>query len=76
MSETQRRVTGTFQAADDGGNQYHVVEYTDFRHTTNAEMQLSDEGTKEYELSNGAPLKKIGESEFEIVSGGAKIRRV
>jgi hypothetical protein len=73
MSETQRRVTATFQAIDDNGREYHVVEYTDFRHTTTAEITYGDDGIKEYELANGAPLKRISETQFE--TEGIRIRR-
>ncbi|MDQ6785956.1 MAG: hypothetical protein M3033_03945 [Acidobacteriota bacterium] len=75
MSETQRRVTGTFQAVDDAGGEYHVVEYTDFRHTTTAEITYGDDGTKEYELASGKPLKRISETQFEIEAEGLRIRR-
>lgn len=75
MSETQRRVTGTFQAIDDEGNDYHVVEYTDFRHTTTAEITYGEDGIKEYELANGARLKRTSEAQFEIEGEGIKIRR-
>jgi hypothetical protein len=77
MSETQRRVTGSFQAVDESGNEYHVVEYTDFRHTTTAEITYGDEdgGVKEYELANGAPLKRVSETHFEIEPDGVKISR-
>ena len=75
MSETQRKVTGTFQAVDDDGREYHVVEYTDFRHTTTAEITYGDQGVKEYELANGAPLKRTSETQFEIEAEGIRIRR-
>jgi len=75
MSETQRRVTGTFQAVDDQGREYHVVEYTDFRHTTTAEITYGDEGVKEYELANGARLNRMSQTQFEIEGEGVRIRR-
>jgi hypothetical protein len=34
MSETQIKITESFQAVDDNGNEYHVVEHTLFRKTT------------------------------------------
>jgi len=75
MSETQRRVTGTFQAVDDEGNEYHVVEYTDFRHTSTAEIIYGDEGIKEYELTNGARINRTSQTQFEIEGEGVRIRR-
>ncbi len=77
MSETQRRVTASFQAIDEDGNEYHVVEYTDFRHTSTAEITYGDgDGdVKEYELANGAPLKRISETHFEIEPDGVRISR-
>ena len=75
MSETQRRVTATFEATDDGGSQFHVVEYTVFRHTTTAEITYGDEGIKEYELTDGTILNRLTESQFEIQTSGEKIRR-
>ncbi len=77
MSETQRRVTESFQAADEDGNEYHVVEYTDFRHTTTADITYGDGSgdVKEYELANGTPLKRISQTHFEIESSGVRISR-
>lgn len=75
MSETQRRMTGSFQAADQDGNQYHVIEYTDFRHTTTADITYGDDGLKEYELANGAPLKRVSQTHFEIQPEGTRISR-
>jgi hypothetical protein len=77
MSETQLKVTGTFQAADSDGNNHSITEYTLFRRTTTTDMSYSDgdgEEIKEYKLGNGAPVKKISETEFEIVSDGSKLR--
>ena len=78
MSETQIKVTGSFHAVDDKGNQYPVTEYTLFRKTTTADMALGD-GTgdepKEYKLGNGQVLRQINKNEFEIESNGAIIRR-
>ena len=77
MSETQLKVTGTFQTVDGDGNNHSVTEYTLFRRTTTADMSYSDgkgEEIKEYKLGNGAPVKKISETEFEIVSSGDKLR--
>ncbi len=74
MSETQQKATGSFEAVGDDGKQYHIVEYTDFRHTTTAEITFGKEGVKEYKLGNGAPVRRISETEFEIESSGTKIR--
>jgi len=79
MSETQVKVTGSFQAVDDNGNQYHVTEYTVFRKTTTTDMSLGDgegEEIKQYKLGNGKILNQISESEFELEAGGDKIRRL
>lgn len=79
MSETQLKVTGTFQAADDDGNGHSITEYTVFRRTTTADMSYSDgadEEIKEYKLGNGAAVKKISETEFEVVSSGVRLRRL
>ena len=79
MSETQVKVTGSFQAVDDNGNQYHVTEYTLFRKTTTTDMALSGgegEGFKQYKLGNGKILNQISETEFEIETDGTKIRRL
>jgi hypothetical protein len=77
MSETQIKITGSFQAVDDNGNQYHVVEHTIFRKTTTTSMELgSGEGeeAKQYKLSNGKILNQISKTEFEIEADGTKIR--
>lgn len=73
MSETQQRVSETFDAAGNDGEQYHVVEYTNFVHTTTAETAYEQEGTKEYKLANGTPLRRLADREFEIESSGVKI---
>ncbi len=73
MSETQQRVTGSFEARGDDGEQYHVVEYTDFVNTTTAETAFGQEGFKEYKLANGTPLRRLGNREFEIEASGVKI---
>jgi hypothetical protein len=73
MSETQQRVTGSFDARGDDGEQYHVVEFTDFVHTTTAEMAYGQEGVKEYKLGNGTPLRRLADREFEIEASGVKI---
>lgn len=77
MSETQRRVTGSFQAVDENGKEYHVVEYTDFRHTTTADITYGggESDVKEYELANGAPLKRVSQTHFEIETDGVRISR-
>lgn len=77
MSETQRRVTGSFQATDDEGNHYTVTEYTKFDHTTTLETAIGEEsvGIKEYEVAAGSPLKQINELEFEILANGKTIRK-
>lgn len=76
MSETQLKVTDTFQAVDDDGKQYVVDEYTLFRHTTTTNMAEGDGGDiKEYRLGNGAPVRRINQVEFELVSSGTRIRK-
>ena len=79
MSETQIKVTGSFKAIDENGNQYSITEYTLFRKTTTADMAMGD-GTgnepKEYKLGNGQLLKQINNTEFEIESNGTIIRRL
>lgn len=75
MSETQRRVTESFEAVGDDGKQYHIVEYTVFRHTSTTEIAYGSDGVKEYELGNGAPLKRISQTHFEIEADGTRISR-
>ena len=77
MSETQRRVTGSFSAVDDEGNHYTVTEYTKFDHTTTLETAEGEEshGIKEYEIGAGSPVRRINELEFEILVNGTRIRR-
>lgn len=78
MSETQIKVTGTFQTVDNEGNQHNITEYTLLRKTTTRDMAFSDgegEEIKEYKLGNGTPVKKISETEFERISDGTKLRR-
>ena len=77
MSETQRRVTDSFQAVDESGNDYTVVEYTVFRHTSTADITYGDgaDDVKEYELSNGAQLSRVDRTHFEIQPDGVKISR-
>lgn len=78
MSETQIKVTGSFHAVDDNGNEYPITEYTIFRMTTTAEMALGDgagDEPKEYKLGNGTVLRQVSKTEFEIESSGTIIRR-
>jgi len=76
MSETQLKVTGTFQTVDESGKQYIVDEYTLFRHTTTTEMEEGVGGDiKEYRLGNGTPVRQINEIEFEIVSDGTRLHK-
>jgi hypothetical protein len=79
MSETQIKITGSFEAVDDKGNQYHIVEHTLFRKTTTIDMALGGgegEEIKEYKLANGKVLKQISKTEFEVESDGTKIRKL
>ncbi len=79
MSETQVKITGNFEAVDENGKQYHVVEHTLFRKTTTADMAFGDgavEEIKEYKLANGKTLRQTSVTEFEIESDGTKIRRL
>ena len=77
MSETQLKVTGTFQAVDDKGNQYNVTEYTLFRHTTTSEMADGTDGdVKEYRAGKDSPVNRISEKEFEIVADGTRIYKL
>lgn len=79
MSETQVKITDSFQAVDDNGNEYHVVEHTLFRKTTTTAMALGDGGgeeEKQYKLSSGKILNQVSKTEFEIESDGTKIRRL
>jgi len=76
MSETQVKVTGSFEAADDNGKHYSVTEYTIFRKTTTTDMALGGaegEEIKEYKLGDGTILNQTNETEFEIRSSGVKI---
>lgn len=76
MSETQLKVTDTFWAVDDEGNKYHLTEYTLYRHTSDTNMEEGIGGDYiEYRLGNDAPVRKISENEFEIVSDGTIIHR-
>lgn len=76
MSETQLKVTDTFHLKDENGKEYTIDEYTLFRHTTTSEMEEGDGGDiKEYKLGNGTPVRRINETEFEIVSDGTRIFR-
>ena len=75
MSETQVKVTDTFRAADEEGNEYTVSEYTTFRHTTTTDIWIGGEGSeKEYRLGNGTVVRQIGETAFEM--GDKVIRRL
>ena len=78
MSETQVKITGTFQAADDFGHQHNITEYTIFRHTTTTDMALTEgeSEVKEYKLGDGTAVAKISENEFEIVSDKIRLHRV
>lgn len=78
MSETQRRVTGSFQAVDDNGIEYSITEYTKFEHTTTLETATGDEseGVKEYEAGAGSPLNRISDTEFEMVADGTRLRKI
>ena len=70
MSETQLKVTDTFQAVDDEGNSYHVTEYTLFRHTTDINMEEGIGGdSKEYRIGDEVPIKRITENDFETADG-------
>lgn len=74
MSETQLKVTGTFQVKDAQGKQHTVTEYTLYRHTSDADMVENSGGeTKEYHLGSDQVLKPISENEFEIVSDGTRL---
>ena len=78
MSETQVKVTGSFQAVDEDGNEYPVTEYSIFRKTTTTDMALgSGEGEeiKQYKLGNGKILNQRSETEFEL-EDGTKMRRL
>lgn len=77
MSETQIKITGSFEAVGDDGKQYHIVEHTLFRKTTTADMALGDGGgeeIKEYKLASGKALRQLSKTEFEIESDGTVIR--
>jgi hypothetical protein len=77
MSETQVKVTGSFQAVDEDGNEYPVTEYSIFRKTTTTDMAFgSSEGeeVKEYKLADGKVLNQLSETEFEL-EDGTKFRR-
>jgi hypothetical protein len=76
MSETQLKVTGKYQAADDEGNDYTVYEYTVFHHTITTNMSYGESDDKAYKLADGSPLVQISETEFEIGSGGIRIHIV
>lgn len=79
MSETQIKVTGSFEATDNNSKHYSVTEYTIFRKTTTADMALgSGEGEeiKQYKLGDGTILNQMSETEFEIESSGVKIRKL
>lgn len=70
MSETQLKVTDTFHAVDDEGNNYHVTEYTLFRHTTDTNMKEDIGGDiKEYRLGNDELVKRITANDFETEDG-------
>lgn len=70
MSETQLKVTDTFQAVDDQGNTYHVSEYTLFRHTSDTNMEEEIGGDmKEYRIGDDVPVKQITKKDFETADG-------
>jgi hypothetical protein len=74
MSETQYKVTGTFKAVDEAGNEHTITEYTLFRHTTTSDMADGVGGdVKEYKLGTNSPVNQISETEFEIVSSGTRL---
>jgi hypothetical protein len=76
MSETQLKVTDTFKMVDENGEEYVVDEYTLFRHTTTSDMEDGvGAATKEYRLGNGALVRQINETEFELVSDGTRFRK-
>ncbi len=76
MSETQLKVTGKYQAADDEGNDYTIYEHTVFHHTTTADMKFGESADKAYKLADGSPLVRISETEFEIGLSGVRINVV
>lgn len=76
MSETQLKVTGKYQAADDDGNDYTVYEHTIFAHTTTADMKYGESAEKAYKLADGSPLIQISETEFEIGLNAIRIHIV
>lgn len=70
MSETQLKVTGTFQAVDEEGETYHVSEYTLFRHTSDVNMEEGIGGDiKEYRIGDDVLVKKLTENDFETADG-------
>lgn len=76
MSETQLKVTGKFQAADENGKDYTIYEYTVFGHTTTTEMKYGEDVEKAYKLADGSAVTKISETEFEIGLDGTRIRLI
>ena len=70
-----RTRTGSFDATDEGGNRYRIIEYTEILNAaTYTVPNRTVAGLKEYRLQDGSNLNKVNDAEFEIVASGQHIR--
>jgi hypothetical protein len=75
MSKIKTRRTGQISAKDEQGQEYQVIEYTEFHDaSTFGNPDNWVEGLKEYRLNDGSHVNKTSETEFEIVKSGVKLR--
>ena len=74
--KTERRITERFEATDDQGRTYSVVEYCDFvRHHTSGGSEWDSGGLPAYMLANGDPVFWNPDGTFTLVRTGAVLTR-
>ena len=76
MGRTISRKTGQFIGRADNGQEFEILEYTDFIDTTGTEGPSETAGLKKYRLRDGTTVVGKGDGIYKIFPFGPMVRRV
>lgn len=75
MTKKKTEPTKEIVAVDELGQKYQIIEFTEYHDvSTFTTPGIWEEGLKEFRLSDGSPVNKLSDTDFEIVASGVQLR--
>jgi hypothetical protein len=78
MVRTERHATNKYEAVDDYGNEYTIIEYQEVgeRRAIGKPVEWVKMGSITFRLDDGTPINRINDTTFKIATTDRVLRRV